>query len=233
MKRMKRGFTLIELLVVVAIIAVLIAILMPSLGKAREQARNVKCLSVLRQFGVAANIYADQSNDFTPQADGGSRGKWYENTLFRNSMNLTGQNGKWYAPYICPNALYTLNNPPPQAPGAMMYYNMNTTYGMNVTGIATYGSNMPAYKRVSLEAPQNKLLFADAMDYWIDYGNSLWYQGEVPVSGRYLYVAWRHLDARVNATYFDGHADSIPRNKIDRTRYTAGQYQLWQPTPRF
>lgn len=62
------GFTLIELLVVVAIISLLISILLPSLGKARHQAKRQVCLSNLRQIGVAALTYAHDHKDYYPDA---------------------------------------------------------------------------------------------------------------------------------------------------------------------
>ncbi|MBN1342473.1 MAG: prepilin-type N-terminal cleavage/methylation domain-containing protein [Phycisphaerae bacterium] len=63
---LETGFTLIELLVVVAIIALLISILLPSLSKAREQARTTLCLSRVGQFGKAFLIYADDYADTPP-----------------------------------------------------------------------------------------------------------------------------------------------------------------------
>lgn len=63
MRKRITGFTLIELLVVVAIIALLIAILLPSLGRARESARKTSCLANTRSLGQAAVVYASNNDN--------------------------------------------------------------------------------------------------------------------------------------------------------------------------
>ena len=67
-RRIVRAFTLIELLTVVAIISLLISILMPSLSRARDQAKSVHCLARLRDYGNALAAYENVSGDVLPPA---------------------------------------------------------------------------------------------------------------------------------------------------------------------
>jgi prepilin-type N-terminal cleavage/methylation domain-containing protein/prepilin-type processing-associated H-X9-DG protein len=84
--RIRTAFTLVELLVVVGIVAVLLALLMPALYKARQQARSVECLSNLRQLGGAFEIYLSEN-----------KGKWVRQWF---QFGTTGDSGPLGVEYI-------------------------------------------------------------------------------------------------------------------------------------
>jgi prepilin-type N-terminal cleavage/methylation domain-containing protein/prepilin-type processing-associated H-X9-DG protein len=66
----RKGFTLIELLVVIAIIALLMSVIVPSLRKAKEAAKNIICRNNLRQYGLAGAMYTSEHDDLFPNAWG-------------------------------------------------------------------------------------------------------------------------------------------------------------------
>ena len=86
--RKPKGFTLIELLVVIAIIAILAAILFPVFAKAREKARQTKCLSNQRQIALAVTLWSQDNSEMLPAASG----------LFTSTLSLSP------AVCICPDA---------------------------------------------------------------------------------------------------------------------------------
>src|SRR5438874_5690119 len=85
--RRRRGFTLVELLVVIGIIAALIAILMPALNKARQQALTIKCASNLHNQGIALTMNTQRYGFYPDHAHYGSVIYAVWHTRLRNLMN--------------------------------------------------------------------------------------------------------------------------------------------------
>lgn len=87
----RRGFTLVELLVVIGIIALLIAILVPTLNKAREASNRAVCGSNLRQLGLMFQLYANRYNDYAPMGyikNAGSLQKNWNYLVFHNRNGI-------------------------------------------------------------------------------------------------------------------------------------------------
>ncbi len=122
-----RAFTLIELLVVISIIAILVALLLPALGAARDSGRATTCLANLRQMGTIIRAYADDHKGLSP-----ALGQPYT-TLPNWAMVVQAGAGI---------DLATIGSSPPQSvlvcPASRAFYGrvMTRTYGINATGHA-------------------------------------------------------------------------------------------------
>ena len=88
----KKGFTLIELLVVISIIALLLSVLMPSLGKAKEAAQRIVCRNHLKNIGLANAIYGGENSGhnvpFIDRTLAPYRTAWVTNEAFREYLDL-------------------------------------------------------------------------------------------------------------------------------------------------
>jgi len=152
MKRLRRNhaLTLVELLVVIGIIALLISILLPSLSKAREEAKRTKCLSNLKQFGNVLQMYANQNGGRVPIGYAFQKHAGYMvhqsgqyqvlGCLFEANLLNQGVEG-----YFCPSKLdtrwqyQTSDNPwPPPVPSGQL-----VRLGMTVRPHVLFNNQLP------------------------------------------------------------------------------------------
>ena len=173
-------FTLIELLVVVAIIAILAALLLPSLSNARELAKRVSCGGNLKQIGYAESLYFSDNNDYATPCGGwgsvpGNYNCWF-NMLF---LYLNTEKA-----YKCP------------ADSDFAFTQWSLGMGQNFSSITRDTS----FKVGVIPRPATKVHVLDA-----DKGAYDWFMARPFDSGNYP-IGTRH-SAGANVVFFDGHVE--------------------------
>ena len=237
---MKRAFTLIELLVVLSIIALLIAILLPALGAARESGRTAICLSNERQMMIANEMYAEDHDELYTDnkwygngqvtINGQSVGKYWvidEDYLeyvgfndYQISNILSGGNSNqiwgadWPAQFLCPSA-----------PRVENIYNHRISYAFNSQ---VHGQ----YEREKVKNADEKYAYVDQQNWLANKGMANyadWDQhGEEWSSNHSSGLKYRHSE-NINIVFFDGHAETLSKSDTYKPGDNAYNDARWFP----
>jgi prepilin-type N-terminal cleavage/methylation domain-containing protein/prepilin-type processing-associated H-X9-DG protein len=234
-KNTQRGFTLIELLVVIAIIAILAAMLLPALAKAKEKANRTACLNNTKQWGLALNMYLDDNTQIFPdfsianKTPGARSGYDQDNILWSDLAGFAADgygNRAWFnalPPYISQKALWQYADNPTNFVNGRSILNCPSanflpaevdpltrvafSYGINFKGTNGATPAGSPFKATAVLHPSSFVFFSDVR---ANSGETPFY-GANPLNdlgaprGSLNHLSSRHA-AGANLTFLDGHA---------------------------
>jgi prepilin-type processing-associated H-X9-DG protein len=205
---------LIELLVVVAIIAILAALLLPALSRAKEKARATQCLGQLRQLGLAVGFYADENMDEFPRS---------QHSAFTHGQKTWG---RALAPYLgatdttWTNLLTGIYHCPTDKRTTPWSYGMNVYFELGPTD--DYPGRPQTWHRMTqVPKPTATILFAENASAADHIMPNFWF-GPLDLGD----LASERHSQRANYAFVDGHSQALPLAKV----FNQPKVDLWNPS---
>jgi prepilin-type N-terminal cleavage/methylation domain-containing protein/prepilin-type processing-associated H-X9-DG protein len=215
------GFTLIELLVVIAIIALLAALLLPALTRAKETARATQCLNQMRQIVLAVRLYADANNDELPRSQHSAfaHGQWAWGRAIAPDLGQT--EATWT------NLLAGLYHCPGDLRKGAWSYGQNVYFELNPETDDYLGSPQTWRRVASVPKPSSTILQAE------NASSSSGSMGADHIMAHFwtslqdaLEVERCRHRARSNYSFVDGHAQA---RAFTTTYWPAKEVDQWNP----
>ncbi|MGI5925063.1 MAG: DUF1559 domain-containing protein [Lentisphaeria bacterium] len=220
----KRHFTLIELLVVIAIIAILAAMLLPALAKARNKAQNMSCISNLKQIGLASNMYTDDNEPriVSYSSSGNKETPYWGDSLlpytgdlkvFKCPLNLLAIKQKDTAPY----AIWRYNDTGKPAT------NIGYSYGLNCWNYTDCARGPQNRTTPEIPKPSAVILISDgAGSSPSGIGAGAWSYDAI--RGQMVNTSQNSVhfqEDKANCTFVDGHVEGVTIKSL----YTTDPYK--------
>jgi len=222
-----KGFSLLELLFVIAVIAVLAALLLPAIGRARATAQRTACMNNLRQINLGVRMYADDSSDaFPPPKINFPPDAFTAYTkLMKSYLGMTGASSERAKLFACPadTFYYDYNDRVSQSLHLQPRY-YYSSYAFNGGNFPTGTSHVPRWpgiagrKLSSIKDPLRTVLVAE----FAALGPYSWHQ-PAGASGHYN-------NAQNMVSFVDGHVSFI-KMYWDATNVVNGHLEAWQYEP--